>query len=249
MVRNIIIVFFVFPAFLFAQDTEEESNYYNWFDQVIGQDHLGLHNGKQYVDRDKNVLFDNKHAYFKTTEFLKGSVVYDGQTYYDADMQYNLETDDLVVGLKSKERASVFKLIREKIDGFVIDGHRFVSINNFEEDNKVINGFQEIMLENTSFTLLKRHKKNRTKKIKQKGRRRHLYYAFLGSYSYGVLIDKVYTIIDSKSDVVKLFPTLKKEINNYYGKNWRLRKSQPDRFVKGLFETVITPSTLKKESL
>ncbi len=57
-----------------------------------------------------------------------------------------------------------------------------------------------------------------------------------------------YKRINSKSDIIKLFPDLRKEINNYYHENWRLRKSQPDRFMKMLFSKVIVSSLSKKES-
>ncbi|WP_299438895.1 hypothetical protein [uncultured Aquimarina sp.] len=243
------IVFFFLPAVFFAQVTDEERDYYNWFDQTIGQDHIGLYNGKQYIDTDKNVLYDNeKHAYFKSNEFLKGNLTYDNQAYYNSYMQYNLETDDLVISLKSERAVSVFKLIRDKVDKFDIDGHTFIKIIGFSENSEVINGFQEVLLENASFTLLKRHKKNRQKKIKQLGRRRHLYYLFLSSNNYGILMGREYKKINSKSDIIKLFPNLKKEINSYYHENWRLRKSQPDRFIKMLFSKVIVSSLSQKES-
>lgn len=243
------IVFFFLPVIFFAQGTNEEEDYYNWFDQAIGQDHLGLYNGKQYLDVDKGVLFDaERHAYFKSSDFLKGNLTYDNQVYYDAYMQYNLETDDLVISLKTERAVSVFKLIRSKIDKFDIDGHKFIKILGFSEDSKVTNGFQEVLLENTSFSLLKRHKKNRSKKIKQLERRRHLYYLFSSSNDYGILMNGVYKKLNSKSDIIKLFPNQRKEISNYYQENWRLRKSQPDRFIKGLFSKVIVSSLSQKES-
>ena len=242
-------MFFFLPAVFFAQVTNEERDYYNWFDQTIGQDHLGLYNGKQYIDTDKNVLYDNeKHAYFKSSDFLKGNLIYDNQTYYNSYMQYNLETDDLVISLKSDRADSVIKLIKDKVDKFDIDGHKFIKIKGFSEKPKGINGFHEVLLENTSLRLLKRHEKNRQKKVKQLGRRRHLYYLFMSSNNYGVLMGSDYKRINSKSDIIKLFPDLRKEINNYYHENWRLRKSQPDRFMRMLFSKVIVSSLSKKES-
>lgn len=240
------IIFFFLSFLSFAQD---EQDYYNWFDQTIGQDHLNVYNGKQYLDPDKGVLFDlEKHAYFKSNKFLKGNVVYDNQSYYNTYMQYNLDTEELVISLKSKSATSVFKLITDKINSFDIDGHKFVKVNGFVEKSKVVDGFQEILLENIHFTLLKRHRKNREKKVKQLGRKRHLYFLFLSSNYYGILIEGAYKKINSKSDIIALFPELKKEIKSYYSENWRLRKSQPDRFIKALFSKVIVASLSKKES-
>ncbi|GAA0729384.1 hypothetical protein GCM10009430_39510 [Aquimarina litoralis] len=235
-------IIFLFLPFVFFSQVNKESLYYDWFDKAIGQNHTSLYNGKQYFDKEKSVLFEGKHVYFKTDKFLKGNVVYDNQSYYNLDLQYNLEFDDIIVSLKSKGVVSLFKLIKDKVSEFTINEHRFLRLEDFIKSETDVKGFVELLYNNKSIFLVKKYKKVRRNKVKQLGRKRHLYYYFVGSHKYGVLKDEIYYSVNSKSDVVKLFPNLKKQISNYYYENWRLRKNKPDSFMKGLFENVINSS-------
>ncbi len=234
------IIFLLLPFVFFGQDSTMESEYYDWFDEVLGKEHTGLYNGKQYVDLDVNKIHENKNAFFLSDKVMIGSVMYDGQTYHNIGMKYNLEKDILLATLKSGTTVSIIQLIRDKIDEFKIEGHRFVRIANVLDDNTSINGFYEVLLEDSSFSLLKKNKKNRRKHI-QAGRL--LSYEFISANSYILLMNKKYKkITTTRADIIKIFPEYKKEIKQFYEAYKRLRKSEPDKFMQRLFKSVINSS-------
>ncbi|WP_271783986.1 hypothetical protein [Aquimarina algiphila] len=241
-------VVFLLVPFLFFGQLKEESKYYNWFDQVLGQEHTGLHNGKWYLDFDVNRIYDNRHAFFRSDEVLMGSVTYSGQTYYDIKMKYNLEIDRLLVQLKSSSTASVIKLIPDKIDEFVIDGSRFIRIDDreVEKAENILNTiFYEVLLETEDLLLLKSNKKVRNRRLGDTGDK--MVYEFTSANRYILSCNEKYYVVKSKYDIVKIYPELKKEIKQFYTTNKILKKSEPDRFMKRLFEKVVQPSQLNKE--
>lgn len=236
------IVFLFLPFIFFSQVKEKENLYYNWFDQVIGQEHTGLYNGKQYVNLDVNRIYKGKHSFFLTDKVVTGSILYDGQIYYDVDMKYNLETDNLLIALKPGAVASILQLIRDKVDRFTIEDYTFIRIDGFKENNTLVNGFHQVLLKNTAYSLLKRHQKIRRKKIGNVGDNK-LYFEFVSKNTYVLFADGHYKRIKSKGDVIKMYPTLKKAINQFYIKNKTLKNSNSDRFMQRLFETIIKQSS------
>ncbi|WP_299313665.1 hypothetical protein [uncultured Aquimarina sp.] len=236
------IVFLFLPFIFFSQVKEKENLYYNWFDQVVGQEHTGLYNGKQYVNLDVNRIYKGKHSFFLSDDAVTGSISYDGQVYYNVDMKYNLETDNVLVALKPGAVASILELIRDKVDRFTIEDYSFIRIDGFEENNTLVNGFHQVLLENTSYSLLKRHKKIRRKKIGNVGDNK-LYFEFVSKNAYVLFADGHYRRIKSKGDIMKMYPALKKVINQFYIKNKTLKKSNPDGFMQRLFKNIIKESS------
>ncbi|WP_299248042.1 hypothetical protein [uncultured Aquimarina sp.] len=236
------IVLLFLPFVFFSQVKENENLYYNWFDQVVGQEHTGLYNGKQYVNLDVNRIYEGRHSFFLTDDVVTGSILYDNQVYYDVDMKYNLETDNLLIALKSGAVTSILELIRDKVDRFTIEDYSFIRIDGFEENNSVINGFHQVLLKNDTYSLLKRYQKIRRKKIGNVGDNK-LYFEFITKNTYVLFANGHYKRINSKGDVIKMYPTLKKAINQFYIKNRTLKKSNSDRFMQRLFETIIKQSS------
>lgn len=241
--KSILVIFF--PLVVFGQKNEEENAYYTWFDGVVGIEHTGLYNGKQYVDLNVNKIYDNKHPFFLYNKEILGSITYDGQTYYDTALKYNLEKDKLIVALKSGTTVTIIELINDKIDEFTIEGFRFIRIKELVGNKTSMNKFYEILVEKPSLLVLKKHKKVRTKNIQAS---RIVNYKFISSDSYFLLVDQNIKEIASKADIIKIYPKLKKEINSFYKINKRLRKFEPDRFMQRLFEKIYQSALSKNES-
>ena len=237
--KKSVLTLLLLPCICVGQMEQKTSEYYNWFDQIVGQENIGLYNGKQYVNLYLNKTFDNKHQFFRSEKLLKGSVTYDGQTYYDMNMMYDLDTDNLIVTLKSGSVASFLQLIRSKVNEFTIDGSRFVYFDGFAENSTAVNGFYEVLLENNSLSLLKKHKKNKKRRLEELDGNR-AYYEFVDAYEYLLFAGGEYKNIESRSDIIKRYPNLKKEIKTFYNKNKKLKKNQPDIFLKKLFESVVS---------
>jgi len=90
--------------------------------------------------------------------------------------------------------------------------------------------------------LLKKNKKSRKNKL-DKSDGRKLYYEFTSAKKYVLFSEGVYKSVNTMSEIKGIFPDTKKEIKTFYQKNKRLKKSDPDRFMKRLFETILQSSS------
>ncbi len=243
-IKSVTFILWLLPYIFFGQVEQENSKYYGWFDQVIGPENTGLYNGKQYVDLYINRIVDNKHAYFYSNEPVSGSVTYDGQTYYNVNMRYNLETDQLLIHLKPGSVASILQLIYDRINRFTINDFRFVKVKSSYEDGSGINGFHMVLVENANFLLLKRHTKSKARGTKQIVGDR-LQYEFISKTKYVLYNNSMYSDIESKADIIENFPWIKNEIKQFYKTYKPLLKRNPDTFMQRLFTEIIEPSSSK----
>ncbi|MEW7278330.1 hypothetical protein ABW636_07020 [Aquimarina sp. 2201CG1-2-11] len=240
--KSILVVFFLLPFVFFGQ---EEKGYYKWFDQVIGHDHLALHCGTQYIDRETGRVYKGEHAFFKSDKSLLGTIYYDGQVYYDFHMKYNLETDKLLIEVKGTS-LSVLQLVSSKIEKFTIEGNNFIKIDR-QIDDRRINGFYELLLEKESFQLLKKHTATRIGRIDNVAGKNKLLVKFRKKSWHILNTKEGFLDIKSKVDIGRVYPHLRKEIKSFYREYQVLRNEEPDAFMKKLFYIIIQPSVLENE--
>ncbi|GAA4276154.1 hypothetical protein [Aquimarina mytili] len=246
LVQNIksTLAFLVLPFLFYGQANNEEIAYYNWFDRMLGEEYTGLYNGKQYIDPDINKIFENKHSFFLSDKVLSGSITYNGQTYYNLGIKYNLETEQVIVTLKPGAVTSVIQLIADKITSFYIEDYKFVRLDNTLNSKHPISGFFQIITEHPHFILYKKNKKNRKERLEDIGGSK-IYYEFTTKSQYILFMDKAYHEVNSKDDFISIFPETKQEIKSFYSTQKKIRKSDPDAFMKQLLEDVIYRSISK----
>ncbi|MGX1929968.1 hypothetical protein [Flagellimonas sp. 2504JD4-2] len=216
----------------YGQD-EAQIDYYNSFDSNIGIENTGLYQGVVYTDKYRTI--NENTQFFQTREFQSGSVCYDGQCYYDLDLKYDVYEDEVLVRLVTRVGGGTLKLFKNYIESFEIEGHSFTKI--LPEDTSTLNayGFYEVALESTSFTLFTKY----TKRNFDRKDRRSVYYEFLDGPSENVLLyENAYSVINSKKDIITLFPDLKREIDKFYNVARGLRKSDPDGFRISLMKRI-----------
>ncbi len=119
----------LFAANSYAQQRVADSGVYQLpvnnaiahFKQVLGVQ-SGLYNGQEYIpysrQRRYNVFFHDAQTWDK------GTVTYDGMTFTDVPMMYDLYKNVLVVQLYNITNSYV--LITKKITDFTLQGHHFV---------------------------------------------------------------------------------------------------------------------------
>lgn len=240
LLKLFILLNFLFSNISYSQDNLDLDKYLTWYDKQLGIENTHLLNGKQYFDKDKIVLYENKHAYFLTDKFFKGTVDYNDQIYTDIKLQYNLELDALIINLNINEKSLVLKLIKSNIQSFTIDQRKFLNVNSLSDKNTLSDpGFMELLYTKNDIFLLKKYEKSRRTKIKQSGRRRHSFVYFMEKTKYFVLKERIVYKADSKSELLDAFPRYKEEIKSFYKLNWKLKQKYPDIFMKNLFEKVI----------
>jgi hypothetical protein len=114
------------------------ANYYS----AIG-DQSRLYNGPEYNFYPKSI---SGSAYFTDSpEFATGVVEYDGFTYKNLQMMYDLYKGSIVMQLPSK-MASI-ELITERVQSFDIFGHHFVKRDALTQANgqNLVAGFYDMM--------------------------------------------------------------------------------------------------------
>jgi len=218
----------------FGQSGREEVKYHQWYDQLVGIENAGLYYGIIYKDGYRTI--NEKTKFFKSPDFLLGSVIYDEQPYYNLDMKYNVFEDELLVRTEDRVGGATLQLFKNKIKEFTIEGHKFLKIEDTSLDINIA-GFYEVSLENERFILLTKHKK---KDFNRKDRSK-LYYEFLDLRKQQVLLyENSYHIIKSKKTIMKLFPGHKKEIDSFYRVARSLRNSDTDKFILALMKRIET---------
>jgi len=159
MYKNYFLLFFIILSSLstFSQDSSKEK-IYSWYDQQTGIENSTLFRGIEYVETDR--MINDKHKFFETQNFQSGSVIYDGQAYYNLPLKYNVYDDILLINLQLDQRNSIFQLFKDRVDQFQINAKRFRYLQ--AENNSNIIGFYEVINEEGEFKIFKKHLKNRT---------------------------------------------------------------------------------------
>ncbi|WP_133248430.1 hypothetical protein [Flagellimonas aquimarina] len=195
-------------SFVFGQ-TKSNDQYHEWFDGLVGIENTALYNGIGYIEKYK--VINDYHKFYKTTDFLPGSIVYDKNYYSGLEMKYDLDEDLIVLNLKHGLRIVLLQPIKKKVMRFTIDNHSFININDSLASAFNILGFHEVLLENSSFQLLEKHQK---KRFQRKGKNT-VYHEFK-SRNFNILhYNNEYFTVKNRKDFTKIFPEFKKQIETY----------------------------------
>ncbi|MDB4292281.1 hypothetical protein N9954_02665 [Maribacter sp.] len=234
------IVYFAIWAFLFyypplySQINEQETSYYDWFDNTVGQENSSLFNGILFVDTYK--VINEKHHFLDSPDFMLGSVVYDGQMYYEQQLKYDLFTDELLVNPRGTSIALIVQLRKSNTEGFFLKDRKFIRVDKSEENKLATDlGFCEVLSERNGALLLNKH----TKIMTSKRNNEFEYKEFYRSNRYYMVLDKTYYSVDSQSDWISIFPEYKKDIKALYRAYKTLRKTDNAAFQKLLFERFV----------
>ncbi|MCV9926682.1 hypothetical protein OIU83_03430 [Flavobacterium sp. LS1R49] len=217
---------------LYSQ-TNKEATINNWFDNTVGKENMGLNNGPLYQDTYKTIGDNN--MYYIANKFTKGSVNYDGQMYYDVNIKYNTHKDELILNPYGESEYIAITLIRDKTDSFSINGKNFIKLNkNISSLPQLTTGYYELNTIREGFIFYTKHHKDAEKRINDFG----LYYNFSENDSYFIFYKNTYYSVNSKNDILKIFPNQKKQINDFYVMNREMRKSDNNQFMVNLFKYI-----------
>lgn len=179
-------------------------------DQIIGQENTGLYNGTKYVELYRTI--NERHKFFKSSEFLLGNLVYLGQYYGNVSLKYDLDADDLLLDIGSLGKFPILKLYKSRISEFSIDGKKFVNMG--DHTSHITKGFHEVLWKSHDLKLLKKHKKGKLKKFSTK----LVHYEFFDESNYFFEYKSVIHPLNKKGDLLKIFPKFRKKINQLYNK-------------------------------
>ncbi len=235
MINFFLVSFLIINTFsLQSQTNSDRINNYNWFDSKIGIENTGIYNGIIYKEKFRTE--NGNHKYYLTSQFINGNIIYNGQPYYNVEMKYDIYEDNLIIKLHDESEYSIIQLINDKVDEFSINNHKFLKISEKHENffNEAISGFYEISYQSKHLKLLKKHIKSRKERIVGN----FVYSQFKDESEYFIFFNDGYYKINSKKYLIKLFPELKKNINNFYNFNKPLHKLDQDTFMTNLIEHI-----------
>tara|TARA_R110000868_G_scaffold145181_2_gene365166 strand:- start:74357 stop:75082 length:726 start_codon:yes stop_codon:yes gene_type:complete len=218
----------LYTTIVFSQNSNKSS--YNWFDSQMGDENSEIYNGILFIDNYK--VGNEKHRFFETTDFILGNIAYNGNIYYDQRLKYDLLNDELLVRPKKASEAMLLQVVKSKIDSFSLGERKFLRLDS-KDQTKQESFFYEVMGKKNTLLLLKRNKKvNEGKKFKK------IYFEFRSKNKTFILFENVLHPVSGKSDLIALFPEHKKIIKEYYISKSRLKKSNPDDFMRFLIDEI-----------
>lgn len=242
LLRYSFLLFALLSASLYSQNKSSLQNYYNWFDSIIGINNTNLLNGTEF--KEQYVTFEDNDQYFKNRDFTSGNIIYGGQPYFNIPMKYDIHDDQLIIKLSDYTGYFAIALVKEHIHSFQIHDSFFINSNilNLDKTSSSDLGIYEVLFAGDSLSILKKHSKN-----KQELRNdRFAYTGFVYKERSMVYFNGEILTIKSKKDFIKLIPNQKKTIDLFYRKKRFLIKSNYNRFLAELGNTLNEALTKKK---
>ena len=209
------IVLFVFLLFVcsqrsWGQSLNYDKEYLNWFDQIIGIENTGISNGVVYEEEYPSI--NDKHKFFLSSNYLKANLNYENEQYFGIEIKYDVFEDEILVKFNT-----YIQLSKDQISSFSINEHQFTNINDEIATKNNLEGFYEILLNTSLFNLYIKHKKKKLDRVGNK----YNYYEFLSENKYYLYYENSYHTINSRKDLIKIFPEFQNEINKYSNKQFR----------------------------
>ena len=166
-----------------------------------------LNNGKEYRD----MIFDRgEHPFFGSENILEGAVWYAGVQYEKVPLQYDIWRDCIV----TIHQTGMYKieLVRELVEMFELDGHRFVSLGN-EVNGLPVKGFYDMAHEGKSVSVVVRYSKSIQKQTTQTTSR------FIASVSYYIVSHGKAHKVKSRRSILDCFPKHESEVRQFMKAN------------------------------
>lgn len=207
--------------------TADNSSIYIWFDDVIGRTNSGIFEGVAYTEEFR--VINERHQFFKEPNFVPGSLVYDGQPYFDVELRYDVYQENLLTMNAEATGSPLLILDKKKVAEFTIGGHRFKKVHQNLREGEV-HGFLEVLWENDSISLFKKH----AKKIFKRTDKEILYYEFKDRYSYYLYYANTYYPLKKANDLNAVFPEYRKSLKAIRNRYASLGKSDPDAYMKSI---------------
>ncbi|BFP42794.1 hypothetical protein FGF1_36390 [Flavobacteriaceae bacterium GF1] len=215
---------------IYAQTDRNTEPFYNWFDTRIGIENSGLYKGTVYTDNF--TVINEKHQFFNSPGLELGSVTFDGQTYYDQKIKYDLFNDALLITPTDQTNALLIVLERTRTEGFSINGHPFIKVDKNVEASSGALGFCEIVFKKGTSMLLKKYRKVKVDKRET----RTVYQEFEQRVNFFVWHANTLYPVDSKREWMLAFPNHKEAIKNYHKAYGALRRKDIDAFTAMAFD-------------
>lgn len=157
-----------------------------------------LFEGSEY----KDYIAQRDEYPFMHDDVVNGNIKYHGEVYKDIPLYYDLEKDQIIT---SYPHGNKVQLLREKVEYFEIDGHKFVPLFN----TKIPDGFYDLQYDGKmKFYVHKR--KESVLKVNSNGSDPHR--VFEQRVKYFILKNGIFFSVKSKKSVLALLKDKKRNL-------------------------------------
>ncbi|MFS4469144.1 hypothetical protein [Maribacter sp. 2210JD10-5] len=207
------LLIFLYPnLYRLSAQKKADNNYYIWHDNIVGERNLDIYKGKVFIP--KFVSKEKERQFFQQGNHSKTHIVYDGQSYYNLAIRYDLLNDQVLLYCKTGLWNGWIVLASDKIERLSMDAVPFTHLNDFE-NSQIKSGFYKEVSTDGKIKLYEKLSKAVRKRIID----RKTYYEFKDSKSlFLIKNNEDYTLIENIRDLIFLFPTFKKQILDNYNK-------------------------------
>ncbi len=216
-------------AFCILPTIQAQQTAFDEFRKEAG-DYAALYTGKAEVSYNMQKFLN--HPYWGTEEFYNGSIHYNGWLYTDLQLRYDTYKKLLIVVTPNKQTALQVDL--RKVDYFVINDRKFVQ----QGDNYAALLYQSTQLCLTQYIVTT---------LRSQVKKEDFYYSqFKKNVFFNLHKDGADYTLSSRSDFLKLFPSIKKQLKAYCRKE-KLDFGEDSRAQAMLALTRYTDSLIHKQ--
>lgn len=221
--------------------TNSEISLYTKFDSIVERKNLEIYNGPRHINHYRTI--DKSHSYYFTDKFTPGEVLYNKQYYYDIELKYDVNNDQLVLKPMDEYNYLGIILSKEKTASFIINKNKFVNLNYANPSlPEYINGYYEEIIIGNKLILYIKNQKTRKKIIDNKQlsdvAEQVTYDEFTDKNTFYIKLRDTFYTINSKKEIITAFPEKKKEIKEYYSKNSELEQSNKELFLENILKYI-----------
>jgi hypothetical protein len=211
--------------------TSKETSVYNWFDKNLGVESLDFENGPAHLNFDKTV--NNNNRYYISEDFKKGSINYNRQDYFDLLLNYDTYNDEIVLKPYGESNTTKINIIKENVSYFKIGNEKFIKLEALNIPN-FRRGYYEEVLVGNNITLFVKYYKDKKKINKDEID----LVEFIPKYEFVLLKDSKFYLVNTKKEILVLFPNNKRKINDFYLLHRDLKSDNPALFTKNLLKFI-----------
>lgn len=227
--RKALFAAFVLAANMGLAQTTDNASLYTQFDNRVGKNNLGLNNGTVHLNNMRSA--DDTNRYYPADRYSIGTIVYDGQPYTGVSLKYDILKDVIIAKTPDEKSNLGINLITEKTQWFTLDGKKFVNLN-YDGKSAKFSGYYEADVLNNQMTFYTKYRKDNVEVLRHEG----VFYKYVASNTFVFGYQNQLLPINSKSDAVRAFPQLEKNISEFFERNTALERSDKKLFFMTLLK-------------
>ncbi|MDF0707841.1 hypothetical protein [Flagellimonas okinawensis] len=198
----------------------------------MGEQNMELYNGP--IFRERLSTASTTHPFFLQSDFTEADFVFDGQPYFGQNVKYHVHLDELLATPKYRPTGLLVRLVKNKVEEFTIEGHRFIKLDvNIEGAEQY--GYVEVLESSGENLLLKKYTKKRVETRKES----QVVIEYEDTVDYILLYQGVLEDANSRGNWNSIFTEKKKDLRSFFKENRIAYRTDKDTFFKLLFNKLV----------